>query len=132
MCVTIKGTIWTFSTVSLGEFKEVENQGGIIMRYIAKKFIAGLALLVVSAVVTASGVSLMSTAAFAGCVTKYRTECAKTDAEGRCKKYIRVSYEVCTDEKSGAHVSPRKDECFECFEWNKDGSCRKTKKVSCD
>lgn len=101
------------------------------MKHVVPKFIAGLSLLGVMTVVATIGVFLVSSDAFAGCTTKYKTECVETDDKGKCKKYERVSYEECTEPKEPVHVSPPKQECFECFEYNNDGSCRKTKKISC-
>ena len=78
-----------------------------------------------------SGVFLLSSPAFAECITKYRTNCIETDDKGRCKKYERVSYEECTEPKKPVNVSPPTEECYECIEYYNDGSCRKTKKVPC-
>lgn len=90
--------------------------------------------LVLSAILyaSASGAGLMPATAMADdCVTKYRTECVEEDATGRCIKFERVSYEFCTPGKGPVHVGPAKEECFECYEHNKDGSCSKTRKVKC-
>lgn len=101
------------------------------MRRIVQKSIVGFSLVGVMAFVAASGIFLVSSDASAACVTKYKTECVETDDKGKCKRYERVSYEECTEDKKPIHVSPPKHECFECVEHNNDGSCRKTKKVSC-
>lgn len=77
----------------------------------------------------AGGYALMAQAE--QCETRYRTECVKEDDAGRCIKYERVAYDVCTPDKDPIKVSPPKSECFECYEYNSDGSCKKTRKVTC-
>ena len=88
------------------------------MKY--RKSVIAAALFLVSASVLADN-----------CVTRYRTECAEEDDAGRCIRFERVSYEVCTPDKDPPHASPPKEECFDCYEYNNDGSCRKTRKVPC-
>lgn len=81
----------------------------------------------------ASGSYLAPATAMAGdCVTKYRTECVQEDDAGRCIKFERVSYEFCSSGKDPVHVSPPTEECYDCYEHNKDGSCSKTRKVKCE
>ena len=80
----------------------------------------------------ANGACLIPASALADeCVTKYRTECVEVDDAGRCKRFERVSYEECVSGKDPVHVSPATEECYDCFEYNKDGSCSKTRKVKC-
>jgi hypothetical protein len=104
------------------------------MRRIVPGTTARWALIGFMAIVAASGVFLVSSDAFGGCTIKYQTECVETDDKGRCKRFVRVSYEECTEPRTpggGVHETPGPRNCFECFEYNKDGSCRKTRKVSC-
>ena len=95
------------------------------MKHIILGIVATLALFI------GSGTLLLSSTAEAACKTEYKTECVATDKDGKCTKYERVSHEVCTPDKEPIHVSPPKQECFECTEHNKDGSCKKTRKVAC-
>ncbi|MEI7614381.1 MAG: hypothetical protein WCK63_15885 [Betaproteobacteria bacterium] len=94
------------------------------------KFMKNIALSTI--LVAAAWASLAPASALADeCVTRYRTDCVETDDAGRCKRFERVSYEECTSGKDPVHVSPATEECYDCFEYNKDGSCSKTRKVKC-
>jgi len=65
----------------------------------------------------------------AACHTVYENICTEHDKDGRCNVWERQSRDVCDNNDNGFNSNPR--ECFVCFQWNKDGSCNKTHKVSC-
>ena len=73
-----------------------------------------------------------TTTAFAGCRTVYGAPyCAETNANGSCKRMERSQSQVCTDEGSGAHVSPPTKYCYSCTSNNRDGTCRTTTRYAC-
>jgi hypothetical protein len=96
-------------------------------------------LVVVSLFAALSGVGAVPlrpvmSAASADCKTAYRTVCVETDSSGKCKRFERESYEVCTGGNSpgsGTNVGQGSKDCYECTEYNNDGSCKKTRKVKC-
>lgn len=81
------------------------------MRYDARK------IFLLSAATTVFSVGLaVSQASFADCAPTYKTVCVEKTDKGRCVKYEKIETTSC---------------CYECFSWDKQGNCLKTKKVPC-
>jgi hypothetical protein len=78
--------------------------------------------------VTVSLLGPVTSAAYGDCKTAYRTACVETDTNGRCTRYERHTYELCTGGNGAGRGSKA---CYECTEFNSDGSCKKTRKVKC-
>jgi hypothetical protein len=71
--------------------------------------------------------------AHAECRTEYGAPtCAEYNTNGTCKRFERSEIEVCTGGKDeSARVSPSTTYCYDCTSYNRDGSCRTTKKRAC-
>lgn len=75
-------------------------------------------------------ISVLPQGVSAKCRTVYEYYCFERGENNKCLVWERQSREVCDDKyDGGVNTNPR--ECFVCYEWHADGSCKKTHKVDC-
>lgn len=61
-------------------------------------------------------------------------ECTETDDDGKCTKLEKVCTGTTPEPRTpggGIHVSPPSTDCYECIENYPNGTCKKTRKVTC-